>query len=111
MPGIGTSSIKNWPVHSREAARRVIAQYGEPDEVGEGQLIWHKRGPWRQIVASKAMFQHNFPAPHYTLFALEPSEEEDLAVSMAAAKAGKRRPRKSTAALLVKIPAAASSAA
>ncbi len=75
MPGIGMNSIKNWPAQSREAARRVIEQYGEPDEISDGQLVWHKRGPWRQIVASKASEQANFPAPHYTLFALEPSEE------------------------------------
>jgi len=77
MPGMGTLSIRRWPAQSREAARRVIEQYGEPDEITCGQLIWHKRGPWRQIVASKSLFQHNFPAPHYTLFALEPAKEMD----------------------------------
>lgn len=98
MPGIGMSSIKNWPTASREAARRVIEQYGEPDEITASELVWHKRGPWRRIVASKAIYQHNFPAPHYTLFALEPSDEEaSVTVSMAAAKAAKRRSRKPAA--------------
>ncbi len=100
MPGTGTISIKNWPAQSREAARRVIDQYGEPDEITDSQLIWHKRGPWRQIVASKALFQHNFPAPHYTLFAFEPSEAEELedkARNTAARRAAKRKPRKSAA--------------
>ncbi|MGA3303993.1 MAG: hypothetical protein ABSC72_11995 [Methylovirgula sp.] len=90
------NSIKNWPAQSREAARRVIEQYGEPDEISDGQLVWHKRGPWRQIVASKACEQANFPAPHYTLFALEPSEES---ATMVAAKAIKRKVRKSAVAL------------
>ncbi len=60
------------------------------------QLVWHKRGPWRQIVASKAIEQANFPAPHYTLFALEPGENS---ATMVAAKAIKRKVRKSAAAL------------
>ncbi|TAL81207.1 MAG: hypothetical protein EPN75_04945 [Beijerinckiaceae bacterium] len=91
MSGMGTLSIKRWPAQSREAARRVIEQYGEPDEVTGGQLIWHKRGPWRQIVASKSLFQHNFPAPHYTLFALEPAEDEILDTER---KHSKRKVRK-----------------
>ncbi|MGP8193397.1 MAG: hypothetical protein ACLQLT_12340 [Methylovirgula sp.] len=100
MPGTGTTSIKNWPAQSRDAARRVIDQYGEPDEVKDGELIWHKRGPWRQIVASKTLFHHNFPAPHYTLFAFEPGEAEaleDKARCDATRKASKRRLRKSPA--------------
>ncbi|HTJ01638.1 MAG TPA: hypothetical protein VL492_02525 [Methylovirgula sp.] len=99
MPTLALRSIRNWPAESREAARRVIEQYGEPDEITDTTLIWNKRGPWRQIVASKALFQHNFPAPHYTLFALEPSEDKDALASMAAAKVGKRRVRKGGSAL------------
>jgi hypothetical protein len=91
MPGMGTLSIRRWPAQSREAARRVIEQYGEPDEVTVGQLIWHKRGPWRQIVASKSLIQHNFPAPHYTLFALEPAEDVILDTER---KPSKRKVRK-----------------
>lgn len=30
----------------------------------ESQLIWHKPGPWKRIVATKVFFDHNFPAPH-----------------------------------------------
>ncbi len=100
MPGIGMNSIKNWPAQSREAARRVIEQYGEPDEISDGQLVWHKRGPWRQIVASRACEQANFPAPHYTLFALEPSEDS---ATFVAAKAIKRKVRKGAAVLGRKI--------
>ncbi|MDQ3694401.1 MAG: hypothetical protein M3464_12345 [Chloroflexota bacterium] len=57
-------TIDAWPEESREAARLVIEQYGEADEVSETQLIWHKPGPWKRIVASKAFYQHDFPAPH-----------------------------------------------
>ena len=60
----GSKYLEDWPEESREAARLVIDQYGEPDEVTETQLTWHKPGPWKRIVASKAFYQHNFPAPH-----------------------------------------------
>ncbi len=76
MLGLGTRSIRNWPAKSREAARRLIDQYGEPDVVTDAQLVWHKRGPWRQITAAKILYQHNFPAPHYALFELEPKQDE-----------------------------------
>ncbi len=55
---------ESWPEESREAAQLVIDKYGEPDEITDSQLIWDKPGPWKRIVASKAFYQHNFPAPH-----------------------------------------------
>jgi hypothetical protein len=60
----GSRRIESWPEESREAARLVIEQYGEPDEASESQLIWHNPGSWKRIVASKAFYQHDFPAPH-----------------------------------------------
>jgi hypothetical protein len=56
--------IQAWPEESREATQLVLDQYGEPDEVTESQLVWHHPGPWKRIVASKAFYQHDFPAPH-----------------------------------------------
>lgn len=55
---------EGWPEESREAAQLVIDTYGEPDEITESQLMWDRPGPWKRIVASKAFYQHNFPAPH-----------------------------------------------
>ena len=60
----GSQQIKSWPEESREATQLVIDKYGEPDEVTESELIWHKRAEWKRIVASKAFYQHDFPAPH-----------------------------------------------
>ncbi|MGK9169137.1 hypothetical protein KXR53_22670 [Inquilinus limosus] len=62
--GPGSERIKQWPNESREAARLVIQQYGEPDEASDTQLIWHRPGPWKRIVATRTFFEHNFPAPH-----------------------------------------------
>lgn len=56
--------ITGWPDESREAAQLVIDKYGDPDEITETVLTWHKPGPWKRIVASKAFYKHDFPAPH-----------------------------------------------
>ena len=60
----GTDIIAAWPEESREAAQLVIDRYGEPDEATESLLTWRAPGPWKRIVASKAFYQHDFPAPH-----------------------------------------------
>lgn len=60
----GSQQIRDWPKDSQEAAKLVIATYGEPDEVTATQLTWHTPGPWKRIVASKVFYQHDFPAPH-----------------------------------------------
>jgi hypothetical protein len=64
MARTGSERIAGWPKESREAAQLVLDKYGEPDEAGESQLVWHRRGEWKRIVASKAFYQHEFPAPH-----------------------------------------------
>jgi hypothetical protein len=56
--------INGWPEQSREAATQVIKKYGEPTEATASELIWHRPGPWKRIVASKRFYDHNFPAPH-----------------------------------------------
>lgn len=60
----GSRRIADWPEESREAAQLVIDRYGEPDEATGTQLTWHNPGPWKRIVASRAFYQHDFPAPH-----------------------------------------------
>jgi hypothetical protein len=64
MTAHGSEIIRGWPKESREAAQLVIDKYGEPDEATDSQLIWRKCGEWKRIIASKAFFQHDFPAPH-----------------------------------------------
>jgi hypothetical protein len=60
----GSEVIKNWPDDSREAAELVIDQYGEPHEATHSMLIWHNVGPWKRMVATRAFYEHHFPAPH-----------------------------------------------
>lgn len=56
--------IRTWPDESREAAQLVIDKYGEPDEATDTRLTWHRRGPWKRVVATRTFYPHNFPAPH-----------------------------------------------
>ena len=59
-----TGLLGGWPPESREAAQLVIENYGDPDEATDSLLIWHRKGPWKRIVASKTFYPHEFPAPH-----------------------------------------------
>ena len=59
-----TAMIETWPEESREAAQLVIDAHGEADEITETHLVWHEPGPWKRIVASRAFYDHHFPAPH-----------------------------------------------
>lgn len=56
--------IAGWPDESKEAARLVVDAYGDPQESTSERLVWHKVGPWKRVVATKAFHQHDFPAPH-----------------------------------------------
>lgn len=60
----GSQAIGSWPEESREAAKLVIDAHGEPDEATDGRLVWHRRGPWKRIVATRTFYPHEFPAPH-----------------------------------------------
>jgi hypothetical protein len=64
MTARGSQVIQNWPEESLEATQVVIDQLGEPDEATESFVVWHERGPWKRIVASRAHHLHNFPRPH-----------------------------------------------
>jgi len=59
-----SSAIASWPQDAREAAQLVVDQYGEPDEITDSHVVWHKPGPWKRIVASRVVHQHDFPVPH-----------------------------------------------
>ena len=57
--------IAGWPAESREAAKLVLDKHGIPEEITEHRLIWHSRGYWKRIVATKAFHRHDFPTTHY----------------------------------------------
>jgi hypothetical protein len=64
MPSTAKTIIATWPEESREAAQLVVDAYGEPAEATESELIWRDAGSWKRIVAQRAFWKHDFPAPH-----------------------------------------------
>jgi hypothetical protein len=61
----GSEIIKSWPEDAREPAQLVIDKYGEPHEATESLLTWHKVGPWKRVVASRAVHRHDMPVTHW----------------------------------------------
>ncbi len=43
--------IERWPPLSALAARRLLGQYGAPDEVRSDSLVWKNNRPWKRTVA------------------------------------------------------------
>ena len=65
MPNRSASDIlRDWPEEAREAAQLVVDEYGEPHEATDSAMTWSGVGQWKRIVAQKAFWQHDFPAPH-----------------------------------------------
>lgn len=56
--------MAGWPEAARESAGLVVKAYGEPHEMTDTALTWNHVGDWKRIVAQRAFWQHDFPAPH-----------------------------------------------
>lgn len=57
--------IRDWPVESRDAARRLVDYYGEPDDCSAASIVWYEKAkPWKRTVVWRAIAQHDFPGPH-----------------------------------------------
>ena len=61
--------IRDWPEASRKAARNMIQQYGQPDEVSNAALVWMENDPWHLTMVQREPVQHNFPMPHKDVLA------------------------------------------
>lgn len=60
----GAEVIAKWPKDSAGVAQALIDQHGEPDEMTDSRLIWRGRGKWKEIIAYREMWHHEFPFPH-----------------------------------------------
>ena len=47
---LATSVIAYWQDVSALAARRLMEEYGAPDEVRHDRLVWNRAGPWTRTV-------------------------------------------------------------
>jgi hypothetical protein len=41
--------IESWYNYSKVAALNLISEYGAPDAVEAGRLVWNDKGPWKRI--------------------------------------------------------------
>lgn len=60
--------IESWPEDQRGVAQGVLDKYGEPDETTPTRLIWRQRGPWKEMIAYRESWHHEFPFPHDDCF-------------------------------------------
>ncbi len=57
--------IDSWPDEPKASAKRLIEEYGRPDEYSESRLIWHEtRDGWKRTELSREEVPHDFPSPH-----------------------------------------------
>lgn len=77
--------LAGWTKEGREPAEKIIEKYGEPAEVTENMLIWHRKAPWKHIIAYREPIPHDFPVPHKDLIEMfidarvPPDKFDDLA--------------------------------
>lgn len=48
---LADDALSTWSSDSALAARALMEQYGTPDEVHYGQVVWNGNRPWRRTVA------------------------------------------------------------
>jgi hypothetical protein len=41
--------IESWYNYSKEAALKLIDEYGPPDQIESSRLVWNDKGPWKRI--------------------------------------------------------------
>ncbi len=56
--------IAKWKPTPKEVAQRMVAKYGQPQEVTENRLVWHNNGPWKYSELVNEEIAHDFPMPH-----------------------------------------------
>lgn len=56
--------IAKWPAESGKAAKMIIEKYGQPDTESDTMLVWHNKGAFKRIVASRTSDVHRFPVKH-----------------------------------------------
>jgi len=61
------STIASWPKSPKDVAKKMIAKYGQPNEVTPTMLMWHGNGPWKHTMVFKEEVKHDFPGPHTDL--------------------------------------------
>jgi hypothetical protein len=77
-------AIQNWKAMPKEAAQKLIAKYGKPDEVTSQRLIWHGKGSWKRTELVNEEVPHDFPMPHKDMlkqvinYRIDPDDADEL---------------------------------
>jgi hypothetical protein len=77
--------ISSWPEMPRQAAQKLIAKYGPPNEQTPSMLTWNNNGPWKRTILYKQEIPHEFPSPHtdfleqFVAYRVPPDKFDDLA--------------------------------
>jgi hypothetical protein len=59
------SVIARWPSEPRESAKRLIKEYGPPQEFSASQLIWYSTPDgWKRTILTAEETPHEFPSHH-----------------------------------------------
>lgn len=59
-----TNLTQGWPDASTQAAKDLIAKYGDPHEVTSDSLIWRNVAPFKKIIVHKEVYSSHFPILH-----------------------------------------------
>lgn len=57
-------SLEGWPEVAKKAYQEMEAKYGAPDGVAPSRMVWTNKGPFKAIILTKEVHQHDFPKPH-----------------------------------------------
>jgi len=57
--------IANWKDQPKKIGKKLIEQYGQPDEITNERLVWHQNGPWKRSELINEEIPHHFPEPHH----------------------------------------------
>ena len=56
--------IATWKPTPKDVAQKMIAKYGQPQEITSNRLVWHNSGPWKYTELVNEEIPHDFPMPH-----------------------------------------------
>lgn len=56
--------ITSWKATPQDVAKKMLAKYGQPQEVTANRLVWHNNGPWKFTQLVNEEIPHDFPMPH-----------------------------------------------
>lgn len=56
--------LNDWPDEPKEAAAKLMAKYGGPNEATASTLTWYNNGPWKRTILFRHEIPHEFPMHH-----------------------------------------------